>query len=109
MPHACGSPLDRYRRIHQPSRARRQPQSTDCLSYFWALAEAEWPDDLDYLWPEFDRRTRELAALARAEDIKMVLRHLTAAVQESRLLNQSPKPGRKAAILEAISTATVAS
>ena len=109
MPHARGSSLDRYRRIRQPSRARRQPQSTDCLTYFWALAEAEWPDDLDYLWPEFDRRTRELAALASAEDIKMVLRHLTAAVQESRLLNQSPKPDRKAAILEAISTATVAS
>jgi hypothetical protein len=44
--------------------------------------------------------------LAGAEDIKTVLRHLTAAVQESRLLNQWPVPGRKAAVLEAISSAT---
>jgi hypothetical protein len=79
------------------------------LTYFWRLAEAEWPDDLDNLWPDFEQRSRELVALARAKDIKSVLHHLTAAVHESRLLNQWPMPDRKIAILEAIATAAVAS
>jgi hypothetical protein len=79
------------------------------LTYFWRLAEAEWPDDLDKLWPDFDQRSRELMALARGKDIKSGLHHLTAAVQESRLLNQWPMGSRKAAILEAISTATLIS
>jgi hypothetical protein len=109
MPHASISPLDRYRRVGRPSTPRRQRRPADCLTYFWRLAEAESPDDLDHLCPDLDRRSRELAALARGEDIKITLYHLTRAVEESGLLNQWHKRERRAAILEAISTATVVS
>jgi hypothetical protein len=109
MRHARSSPLNCYRHVRQTSPSRRQPRRINCLTYFWCLAEAEWHDDLDNLWPDFDQRSRELVALARAKDIKSVLHHLTAAVRESRLLNQRPMPDRKIAILEAISTAAVVS
>jgi hypothetical protein len=109
MQHARGSPLDRDRHVRQPSRSRRQRRPADCLTYFWQLAEAESPDDFDYLWPDFDHRSLELAALARAEDIKIALYHLTSAVDESSLLARWEHAMHRAAILEAISNAVVVS
>jgi hypothetical protein len=79
----------------------------DAFTYFWELAEAESSDDVDYLWPDLDRRSRELAALARVEDIKITLYHLTRAVAESPLLARWEHAMHQAAILEAISEAVV--
>jgi hypothetical protein len=76
----------------------------DAFTYFWELAEAESADDLDYLWPDLDRYSRELVALARAEDIEITLYHLTRAV-EGPLLARWEHAMHRSAILKAISAA----
>jgi hypothetical protein len=104
------SRLDHHRHVTQPSpRAASTDDPADCLTYFWKLPEAESINDLDYLWLDFRPRTRELAALARAEDINNVLHHLAAAVMESPLLARWEHTMHRAAILEAISAAAVVS
>jgi hypothetical protein len=94
----------------QPSaRVQSTGDHAEAFTYFWELVEAQSADDLDYLWPDFDRRSRELAALARAEDIKITLYHLTRAANESPLLARWEHAMHRAAILEAISAAAVVS
>jgi hypothetical protein len=108
--HCISSRLDHHCQVAQPS---AQVASTDdpaeAFTYFWELVEAQSSDDLDYLWPDFDRRSRELAALARAQDIKITLYHLTRAVDESPLLARWEHAMHRAAILEAISGAVALS
>jgi hypothetical protein len=110
MRHARSSPLDDHHHVGQPSPpATSTGEPADCLTYFWKLAEAESLDDLDYLWPDFARRSRELVALAKAEEIEITFNHLTMAVEESSFFSQSPMRGRRAAILESIWNAAVVS
>jgi hypothetical protein len=110
MRHARSSPLDDHHHVGQPSATVVSTgDPADCLTYFWQFAEAESLHHFDDLWPDFARRSNELSALAKAEDIEITLYHLTMAVEESSLLSQSPMRGRRAAILEAIWNATVVS
>jgi hypothetical protein len=101
----------RSRLDHHDHEAEPSPQvastddPADAFTYFWELAEAESPDDLDYLWPNLDRYSRELVALARAEDIEITLYHLTRAVEESPLLARWEHAMHRSAILKAISAA----
>jgi hypothetical protein len=99
--------LDRRRPVGQRLEVERRPMPNDALSYFWAVVEAMSLDEFDELWPDFGRRSRELAALARTKDIKTTLNRLTAAVEESPLLRQWHTEAARAVILKAISAAAV--
>ena len=106
--HRISSRLDDHCQVAQPSApVASTDDPAEAFTYFWELVEAQSADDLDYLWPDFERRSRELAALARAEDIKITLYHLTRAVQESPLLARWEHAMHSAAILKAISAAVV--
>jgi hypothetical protein len=110
MRHARSSPLDDHHHVGHPSApVVSTGDPADCLTYFWQLAEAESLDHFDGLWTDFARRSRELVALAKAEDIEITLYHLTIVVEESSFFSQSPMRGRRAAILEAIWNAAVVS
>ena len=99
--------LDRRQPVGQRLEVERRPMPTDALSYFWAVVEAKSLDEFDELWPDFGRRSRELAALARAKDLKTTLNRLTAAIEESPLLRQPHTEAAKDVILKAILAAAV--
>jgi hypothetical protein len=109
MQHARSSPPDRYHQVGQLSPPVAAGNSADCLTYFWKLAKAKSLNDFDYLWADFGRRSRELASLAGADDVRAMLYHLTMAVKQSALLRQWHSEAARAAILDAISTAATVS
>ncbi len=77
----------------------------DALTYFWELIESRTADDVRYLWPDFDRWRRELAALAKREDVGEILRHLVLALGQSELFGLEYMSRYRAAVLSAIQAA----
>jgi hypothetical protein len=77
----------------------------DCLTYFWDLVEATTQDDINYLWPDFEHRARELRVMARTEDTSEAVWHLGRALDQSELWSKSGLRAKRAAILRALRAA----
>jgi hypothetical protein len=74
------------------------------VEYFWGLIEAESIVEALGLWSNFDRRSAELRAMARTEDIGEALTRLSDALNESELWSGGTLRRYRAAIAEAILT-----
>jgi hypothetical protein len=72
------------------------------VEYFWRLIEAESIVEALDLWSDFDRRSAELRAMARTEDIGEPLARLGDALNESELWSGGTLRQYRAAIAEAI-------
>ena len=78
----------------------------DALTFFWELVESRTVGDVQFLLPQLVRQRRELAALAKREDIRETLWHPGRALDESESWSDWGLREKRSAILRAMRNAS---